>query len=393
MSTLPYGSWPSPITADVLVDEGALDIGFPRVDGPDLYWLRARASEGGRGELVRRTPDGVTTSITPAPWNVRSRVHEYGGGPYAVRDGIVIFANLDDLRLYRLDVGDSSAAPAAITPEGVHRYAEPVIDVRRRRVIAIREDHTDPAAPVNTLVSLDLDGDNADGGQVIVEGTDFVAAADLSPNGDRLAWVSWDLPRMPWEASTVHRADLDGDGGLSSVTEVTDGSTWVQQPRWAPDGRLFFIEESSGWASLAVLDPEESDVTPRRFVVDGLEFGSPNWFLGARDYDFLPDGRLLAAAWDTGIARLVVIDPRDGSCTALDGDLVVIDGLATMSDGRVLSLASTRTKSRAVVLLAVPDDGDAEPSGRADRGDVERPDRRSGDDQPGREREVDQLRG
>ncbi|MGA9343517.1 MAG: prolyl oligopeptidase family serine peptidase [Nocardioidaceae bacterium] len=352
---LPYGAWPSSITADLLLSSAGVDLAMPRVDGPDTYWLQARASEGGRGEVVRRTPDGTQVSITPAPWNVRSRVHEYGGGAYAVRDGILIFANLDDLRLYRVDVNDPATAPVPLMPEGVHRYAEPVIDLRRRRVIAIREDHTDPAAPVNTLVSLDLDGENADGGNVIVEGTDFVAAADLSPDGDRLAWVSWDLPRMPWEASTVHRADLDEDGGLSSVVDVTDGTTWVQQPRWAPDGRLFFIEETGGWANLAVLDPEVSDATPRRFVAEGLEFGSPNWFVGARDYDFLPDGRIVAAAWDTGIARLVVVDPREGSSAPLDGDIVAIDGLSTTSDGRILSLTSTRETSKAVVLLTVPD--------------------------------------
>ncbi len=356
---LPYGAWPSSVTADLLLSAAGVDLTMPRVDGADLYWLQARASEGGRGEVVRRTPDGALVSVTPAPWNVRSRVHEYGGGAYAVRGGILVFANLDDLRLYRIDVNQPASVPAPITPAGVHRYAEPVIDLRHRRVIAIREDHTDPAAPVNTLVSLDLDGENVDGGKVIVEGTDFVAAADLSPDGDRLAWVSWDLPRMPWEASTVHRADLDSHGGLSSVSEVTGGSTWVQQPRWAPDGRLFFIEEHDGWANLAVLDPKASDATPRRFVAEGLEFGSPNWFLGARDYDFLPDGRVVAAAWDSGIARLVVIHPRDGSNAPLDSDIVAIDGLSTMPDGRILSLTSTRETSKAVVILTVPDGANA----------------------------------
>ncbi len=355
MRTLPYGSWPSPISADALLSDAGVDIGFPRVDGGDLYWLQARATEGGRGELVRRTPDGMTTSLTPAPWNLRSRVHEYGGGAYAVRAGIVVFANLDDLRLYRLDVQDPSTPPAPITPEGVHRYAEPVIDVRRRRVIAIREDHTDPAAPVNTLVSLDLDGANVDGGRVIVEGTDFVTAADLSPDGSRLAWISWDLPRMPWEASTVHRAEIDAEGVVSAVAAVTDGSTWVQQPRWAPDGRLFFIEESHDWANLVAVDTVAPDDAPQRFVADGLEFGRPNWFLGSRDFDFLPDGRLIAAASELGMARLVVIDPVDRSCAVFDSEAAVVDGLATADDGRVLALVSTRSTPMAVVLLTVPD--------------------------------------
>ncbi len=350
---LPYGSWPSPVTAERLISTAGIDVSLPRVDGDDFYWLQARASDGGRGEVIRRTPDGITTSVTPAPWNVRSRVHEYGGGAYAVRDKILVFANLDDLRLYRLDVREPATAPVPITPPGVHRYAEPVIDLRRRRVIAIREDHTDPSAPVNTLVSLDLDSSNGDGGQVIASGSDFVAAADLSADGDHLAWISWDLPRMPWESSTVHRAALDAAGLVRTTEAVTDGSTWVQQPRWAPDGRLFFIEESGEWAGLAVVGPESPAATPRRFEVDGFEFGRPNWFLGARDYDFLPDGRIVASAWDAGIARLVVIDPSDGTCALLDHDIVAIDGVATTSDGRVLSLTSARATSKAVVLMTL----------------------------------------
>ena len=111
MRTLPYGSWPSPITADTLLAETSVDIALPRVDGEDLYWLEARASDGGRSELVRRTADGRIERLTPAPWNVRSRVHEYGGGSYGVRDGVVVFAHVTDLRLYRLSPDDS--APVA----------------------------------------------------------------------------------------------------------------------------------------------------------------------------------------------------------------------------------------------------------------------------------------
>ncbi len=348
----PYGSWPSTVTADLLTSAAGVDVSLPRVDGTDVYWLQARSNEGGRGEVVRRTPDGTTASVTPSPWNVRSRVHEYGGGAYAVRDGILVFANLDDLRLYRVDVNQPGTPAVAITPAGVHRYAEPIIDLRRRRVVAIREDHTDPAAPVNTLVSLDLDGSNDDGGTIIVSGTDFVAAADLSADGEQLAWISWDLARMPWEGSTVHRATLDAAGLVSTTTEVTDGSTWVQQPRWGPDGRLFFIEETAEWANLAAVGDDAA--SPQRFPADGLEFGVPNWFLGAHDYDFLPDGRLIATAYEVGVDRLVVVDLEDGSCTTLHSDIVAVAGLATTPDGRVLAIAATRSAPSAVMLLPTP---------------------------------------
>src|SRR5687768_3715571 len=122
---LPYGAWPSPITADLIV-AGSVGLGQPTIDGDDVYWLESRPTEAGRNVLVRRTSDGATRDLTPPPWNVRSRVHEYGGGAYAVRDGLVVFSNDADGRLYRLDAGDEAATPHPLTPptEGrVLRYA------------------------------------------------------------------------------------------------------------------------------------------------------------------------------------------------------------------------------------------------------------------------------
>jgi len=170
--TAPYGSWTSPITTDLLT-AGTVSLGETRIDGDDVYWVEGRASEGGRAVLVRHCADGRCLDLTPAPFNVRSRVHEYGGGAYAVRDGLVVFANFDDRRLYRLDLGAVDGRPVPLTPDGGFRYAAPELDLRRCRLIAIREDHTNAGAePVNTLVSLDLEGGNDDGGRVIVEGTD-----------------------------------------------------------------------------------------------------------------------------------------------------------------------------------------------------------------------------
>ena len=360
MRTLPYGSWPSPITTDVLLADIA-DLSMPRVDGDDCYWLIGRPSDGGRVELVRRTPDGATTSVTPAPFNVRSRVHEYGGGAYTVRDALVVFANFADTRLYRIDVDDDARTPTPITPAGPLRYAQPIIDLRRRTVIAVREDHTIPAAPVNRLVSLDLDGANEDGGRVILSGTDFVAWPDLSADGERLTWMTWDHPHMPWDGSTVWHSRLDPDGVPTTPIAVTDGRTWVQQPRWSPDGILYFIEEAGEWANLCAVDPDDAAETPRRFEAEGLEFGGPNWFLDARDYDFLPDGRIVATAFDQAVARLVVVDPVIASCTVIDAEPVMYAGNAVTPDGSVLTRAVMPTSPPAITQLSLPPAGVEEP--------------------------------
>ena len=163
----PYGFWKSPITSDRIVAE-VVGLGQIALDGEDVYWTEMRPSEGGRSVIVRRTPDGALTDQTPPPFNARTRVHEYGGGAFAVRDGVIYFSNFSDQRLYRQDPGQ---APEPITAAVERRYADGVIDHRRGRMICVREDHTVPGRePVNTLASVDLAGQGEP--QALVSGMD-----------------------------------------------------------------------------------------------------------------------------------------------------------------------------------------------------------------------------
>ena len=174
----PYGSWKSPISADLISTEGRRIIEAV-ADGEDIYWIEMRPTESGRYVIVRRSPDGKTTDVTPSPFNARTRVHEYGGAAFVVRDSTVYFSNFADQRLYRQTSGSD---PQPITPEADLRYADGVIDTKRNRLICVREDHTDADhEAANTLVSIGLDG--TDGGQVLVSGNDFYSSPRLSPDG------------------------------------------------------------------------------------------------------------------------------------------------------------------------------------------------------------------
>ena len=189
-----YGSWKSPITSDLIVSE-TIGLGQIALEGQDVYWIEVRPTEGGRNVIVRRTPDGTRTDVTPPPFNARTRVHEYGGGAFAVADGTVYFSNFADQRLYRQDPG---AEPRPITPEADLRYADGVFDRRRGRMICVREDHTHPGPEeVNTSVSLDLD--YGDGGQVLGSGNDVYAWPRLSPVGSPPGWPTGIQPKQPWE--------------------------------------------------------------------------------------------------------------------------------------------------------------------------------------------------
>src|SRR5688500_15012397 len=175
---LPYGAWPSPITADLIV-AGSVGLGQPTIDGDDVYWLESRPTEAGRNVLVRRTSDGASRDLTPPPWNVRSRVHEYGGGAYAVRDGLVGFSNDADGRLRPLDARAAAAPrppPPPPTAGRALRYADLTLDPARDRLICVRENHTGGGEPVNSLVAVSLNptGDG-EPGLVLASGADFIS--------------------------------------------------------------------------------------------------------------------------------------------------------------------------------------------------------------------------
>ncbi|HYM70001.1 MAG TPA: S9 family peptidase [bacterium] len=304
--TKPYGSWKSPITADLIVS-GTIGLDQVVLDGDDVYWVEARPSEAGRHVVVRRTPDGRIADVTPAGMNARTRVHEYGGGAYTVHRGVVYFSNFADQRLFRQDPG---AAPRALSPAADMRYADAVVDPRRERLVCVREDHT-TAAPeaVNALVGLSWNGDERTGGRVLVEGNDFYSSPRLSPDGSRLAWLTWNHPNMPWDGTELWVADLAPDGAVARSARVAGGAEEsVFQPEWAPDGTLFFVSDRTGWWNLyRWRDGGDGPVCPM-----AAEFGVPQWVFGMSQYALRPDGQLICAYRAPGGGGLGVLDPATG---------------------------------------------------------------------------------
>ena len=203
----PYGSWRSPIGAE-LIASGAVTVGQLVLDGDDAYWIETRPTEGGRGVVVRRGADGRVSDVTPPGFYVRTRVHEYGGGAFAVSGGVVYFSNFADQRLYRQDPGED---PRPLTPDIDLRYADGDVDPRRERMVCVREDHTvGGREAVNALVSVDLTGGGP--GDLLVSGSDFYSTPRLSPDGSQLAWLSWEHPNMPWDETALWTAPVDATG-------------------------------------------------------------------------------------------------------------------------------------------------------------------------------------
>jgi dipeptidyl aminopeptidase/acylaminoacyl peptidase len=299
----PHGAWRSQIRIEDVVGEVIL-LAEPWIDGDDVYWLEGRPTEGGRRVLVRARADGSTADLTPAPANVRTRVHEYGGGSYVVAGGVVVYSEFGDSRLYRLDPGAEGAVP--ITPAGPWRYADLRADLPRRRFYAVREDHSSgvPADAVSTIVAVPLDGGEP---SVLVGGPDFVASPRLSPDGQSLAWLEWDHPDMPWDASRLRVAPIRPDGTLGETTLAAGGpDESIVQPEWAPDGTLHLISDRTGWWNLYRL-VEGPRLEP--LAAMEAEFADPAWIFGRSSYGFVTDGSIVTVARADGRDHLFRLEP------------------------------------------------------------------------------------
>jgi dipeptidyl aminopeptidase/acylaminoacyl peptidase len=300
----PYGSWKSPITSDSIV-KGSIGLSQPLIDGPDNYWIEMRPTEGGRSVIVKRDATGVTNDITPPPFNARTLVHEYGGGDYTVRDGTVYFSNFSDQRLY---VRRGEAAPEAITPAGDVRYADAAIDQARGRLICVREDHTVAnREAVNTLVGVKLEG-NETPGEVLVSGNDFYSSTRVSPDGSRLAWLTWNHPNMPWDGCELWVGTFGRDGSIVKSERIAGGrEESIFQPEWSPDSVLYFVSDRSGWWNLHRMNSYGS-VEPLREMQ--AEFGMPQWGFGMSTYACESAERIVCAYIENGISQLALLDTR-----------------------------------------------------------------------------------
>jgi len=331
----PYGSWKSPITADLIATE-TIGLGQMAIDGGDLYWIEMRPPEDGRSAIVKRAAGGRTSDVIPRPYNSRSRVHEYGGGSFAVSGGVVYFSNFDDQRLYRQEPG--SPAPRPITPPGDRRYADGVIDDRRSRMICVREDHSRAGREAaNTLVSLDLRGGNEDGGLVLVSGNDFYSSPRLSPDGSRLAWLTWNHPNMPWDGTELWTAELTAGGFLAAARHIAGGrEESIFQPEWSPDGVLHFVSDRTGWWNLYRW--REGRVEP--LCEMAAEFAEPQWVFGMTTYAFASAGRIVCVYHQRDGWRLATIDRRSGQLEPIEIPYGELYGVRASGDRVVFGAGS-----------------------------------------------------
>ena len=343
-NTRPYGFWLSPITSELIVAE-SIGLASILLDGTTIYWLEGRPQEQGRNVLVQHRSGADSLDVTPAGFNVRTRVHEYGGGAAVVRDGLICFSNMADQRLYRHKAG---APPVPLTPAPEpgtgHRYADGVIDALRSRWIGVRESHTDGAVE-NTIIDVDL---NAGGpGRMLVSGNDFYASPRLSPDGQRLAWLTWRHPNMPWTGTELWVAAVAQDGTLAAPRMVAgEADDSVLQPEWSPDGVLHCISDRSGWWNLYRLESG----TMRALCPREADFAQAPWGFGMSSYAFAGPDRIVCTYWENGAGRMAQLDLASLALTPID--LPYTDyGSVRACAGEAVFRAASPTEVASIVRL------------------------------------------
>jgi dipeptidyl aminopeptidase/acylaminoacyl peptidase len=350
-----YGSWRSPISAD-MVASGGVSIGQLRVSGGFVWWTEGRPLEAGRQALVRRDPDGTIAEQAPG-FNARTTVHEYGGGAYLAYGDTVFFSSFDDQRMYRVSPGRE---PAPITPEPSTRwglrYADACLTADGAALVCVRESHEAAGEAVNEIVSLPIDGSEAP--RVLASGRDFYAAPRPSHDGAQIAWICWDHPRMPWDGTELYVSDGQGAPRL-----VTGGeSESVIEPTWAPDGTLYFCSDRTGWWNLY----RERDGRIEAVAAMEAELGGPQWVFGLRHFVFLDDGRIACVYRSEGMDHLATISP-ESAVKPLQIEFTSIGSIDT--DGTSIWIVGAGAAAGSTIARIDPDTARTEVVKRA-RGDL-----------------------
>jgi len=322
-----------------MVAAAGLRLAAIAVDGDDVYWIEGRPEEGGRSVVVKRSGDGRVSDVTPEGTYVRSRAHEYGGGAYTVRNGIVYYVEFTDHRIYRLNA-DRQTEP--LTSPGQYFFADLVVDPVRPRIVCVREDHTSEGTQaVTTLVSVPLTvpGGTRSAGQIIASGHDFYSTPRFSSDGSRLAWLAWRHPQMPWDGTELWIADVVEDGTLESPRLIAGSDhESVFQPGWSPDGTLYFVSDRTGWWNLYRLREQIEPVHPMP-----AEFGRAQWQFGVSTWAFADDRRLIVAHARDGHWRLALLNVETSAFEPIAADLEPGDTIAATSTHAVVVAGSTTT--------------------------------------------------
>jgi len=348
----PFVKW-EPALIPETVFSGSIGLNEIHIEGKCTYWLEQRPEEKGRCVVVQR--DSVVRDITPPGFNVRTTVHEYGGGAYTVFKNDLYFVNFYDQRIYHQSKDNSEAQP--LTPVmnedgSLGKYAALTVSPDGTKLLFVYEKEYTTKENENFLAVLDLNTKGVSLPQIIAEGSDFYADPVFSPTGKEVAWLQWEHPNMPWDTTELMTGKFEGNA-LHAVKNVADGGA-ICFPRFNGEGKLYYVKDkvvvgeslSANWWNLYCYTDTEEQITSEL-----AEFGEPHWVFGQSNYEFLPDNRIIAKMVKEGTDYLVVVDPEKNSISVVETDLTSYSNIRTDDSGRVFFIGASAKKSFAIYCL------------------------------------------
>lgn len=340
-TVVPFGSWKSSITAEKLTAK-TVGLGGVASVGEDIYWLEARPEEKGRNVIVKQSFDGTVTDITPQPYNVRTRVHEYGGGAYLITSEAIYFSNYSDGRIYQQK---GQQTPTALTPESAKRYTDFVVDEKRNRLICVCEDHDiAETEPTNSIVAVSIET-----GEIthLATGNDFYASPKISPDGTELAYISWNHPDMPWDSSYLYLGTFQQEGLIEEVKTIAGGENEsICEPKWSHEGLLYFCSDKTDWWNIYRFNKDSSIECLHEM---DAEFAYPHWVFGLSSYSLVSAELLVCAYSQNGSWNLGSINTKTKEFTPIDTPYTNISDVTASQDGTALFIAGSPDKPTAVV--------------------------------------------
>ncbi len=319
-TTRPHGSWPTPLTTERILS-GALRLGRAQMDRGWVYWLEGRPSEGGRQVVMRAKPGVEPREVTGGEENVRSLVHEYGGGEFRLHDGRIVYSDMASGTVRLRDV--EGGAPEVLC-EGPSRYADFAWSPDGTWIVAVEEAPREGREPENRLVAFPLERADLET-RVVADGHDFVSSPVFAPDGARLAWLAWEHPNMPWDGTRLFVRAFSGEGAVGEARVVAGGDDEsIFQPGFSPDGVLTFVSDRSGWWNLM---REESEGSCRNLCPMEAEFGRPQWVFGMTTWSHLSSDEILCSVSSGGFDQLCRLQLSNGDLEPAGGDESNVIGL------------------------------------------------------------------
>lgn len=347
-----FGSWPSPISAELLTSK-AVGLSEPKITDDEIYWLEYRPEENGRCTVVSYN-HGNPMILIPVEFSVRSTAHEYGGGAWTIGDGVIYFVNQGDQRIYSVKLGEHSSAKPLIK-KSLRRYADLQFNKSTNCLIAVVEDHshcvgnkgrdsTSHSEPIASIIEIEAKHNGAE--RTLAIGADFYSNPRLSPDDSKLLWLQWSHPNMPWTENELWCADLneclevaktEGQKRLKANKLLGDNES-IFQPQWSPSDDIYYVSDRSNWWNLYKYNEGAEDTCISKTE---QECGLPLWQFGMSTWGFLNKSEAVVAYVQRGIWSLYKLNLITGSKSAFPSSYNSFSHLATNAK-----------KGRAVVIAA-----------------------------------------